>query len=219
MSLSLVVLGIVAVLFIGYLLVPSIRERLGTSPIQTVGSFRRGMNALARPDARRSAYMASTTPIAPGGNRPVLMPTEPTAQLVSQAPRRRAAAQRRQSIMVALSVATILFFLLGLFSHQLWWVAFPLLVLTLAYMSLAHEAARKDEERLRAEKMERIRSQRRQVRTAQGDVRMQAMPVGQPDRRPPSRLLQSPSHAQPQRKGPSGAGRRARRGNRLSSGV
>ncbi|MCC7078850.1 MAG: hypothetical protein IT198_17175 [Acidimicrobiia bacterium] len=216
MSFSLVVLAIVAILFIAYLLAPSIRERMGASPVQTVGTFRRGMNALAHHDNRRATYMASPTV---SGTRPVLVPTEPAAQLVLHEPKRRAAAQRRQSIMVALSGATILFFLLGLFSHQLWWVAFPLLVLTLAYMSLAHEAARKDEARLRAEKLDRIRNQRSRVRLAQGDVTMQPLPVGQTDRRPPSRLLQSPRHAQPQRNGPSEGRRHARREQRVPRGV
>lgn len=101
---SLVLLAALTVLVVGYLLTPSIRDRLlATSPAASVGMWKRGMNAI-RPDnerskrglAARAAHPALIPRDAPSqthaqmrvhnGQRPVLIPTRPLRSGAQAAP-------------------------------------------------------------------------------------------------------------------------------------
>lgn len=166
---SLIVLGLLLA-FVAYLVAPAVRDRLvGTSPANTVGSFRRGMRALAHDDGTTGSYAGAPS------NRPVMMPKRGSRmRAVGSAPAASTtatdsaadaatgfvampAAQRRQIVQASLWVTTIVLIVLGFLATAFWWLAGLSVVLTLAYMAAAHEAARREEERTRARKLERIR--------------------------------------------------------------
>lgn len=160
---SLVVLGLLLA-FVAYLVAPAVRDRLvGTSPANTVGSFRRGMRALAHDDGAAGSYAGGPTKASmtmPGrGAR--MRPVGPAAaHAQTDAPVAAGtvpAAQRRQVVLASLWVATAVFFVLGFLATAAWWLCGLVLVLTLAYMAAAHQVARREEEHARARKLARIR--------------------------------------------------------------
>jgi hypothetical protein len=160
---SLVVLGLLLA-FIAYLVAPAVRDRLvGASPANTVGTFRRGMRALAHDDGASGSYAGASTKgsmTMPGRGARMRPLGSAAAQATTDAPVATGAvpaAQRRQMVQASLWVATGVLFVLGFLATAVWWLCGVVLVLTLAYMAAAHEAARREEERARARKLARIR--------------------------------------------------------------
>lgn len=167
---SFLLLAAVAVLVLGYVLHPSVRNRVfSASPVNSVGAFRRRMNALGNQSGHDSNWLDE--PVYRASGRQVLIPAKPvgapstapvdgdttTAVGAPTAPpptvdtilNPPSALHRRQSIQVVLGSATTFFIVAGFFSRPLWIGAFVFLVAFLGYLGLLHEANRRESERER----------------------------------------------------------------------
>ncbi|MBX7161311.1 MAG: hypothetical protein K1X95_13560 [Acidimicrobiia bacterium] len=179
----------VAVLVLGYVLHPSVRDRVfSASPVNSVGAFKRRMSALGHQSGHDSNWLDE--PVYRASGRQVLIPAKPigttadsffedgdttTAVSAQSAPpsvdtilNPPSALHRRQSIQVVLGSATAFFLVAGFFSRPLWIGAFVCLVAFLGYLGLLHEANRRESERER----------RRQI--VQATRRAQQPPVPEP---------------------------------------
>lgn len=165
---SFLLLAAVAVLVLGYVLHPSVRDRvLSASPVNSVGAFRRRMNALGNQSGHDSNWAGE--PVYRASGRHVLIPAKPLASTPQAQPdgsettapgasapptvdtllNPPSALHRRQSVQVVLGSATAFFLVAGFFSHMLWIGAFLFLVAFLGYLGLLHEAHRREGERER----------------------------------------------------------------------
>lgn len=167
---SFLLLAAVAVLVLGYVLHPSVRDRVfSASPVNSVGAFRRRMSALGHQSGHDSNWLDE--PVYRASGRQVLIPSKPigpspgaladgdtTTAVSAQATppptvdtilNPPSALHRRQSIQVVLGSATTFFLVAGFFSRPLWIGAFVFLVAFLGYLGLLHEANRRESERER----------------------------------------------------------------------
>lgn len=166
---SFLLLAAVAVLVLGYVLHPSVRDRvLSASPVNSVGAFKRRMHALGNQSGHDSNWLQE--PVYRATGRQVLIPSKPIgatgavppdADTATTAPGLSAppsvdtllnppsALHRRQSIQVVLGSATAFFIVAGFFSRPLWIGAFLFLVAFLGYLGLLHETTRRESERER----------------------------------------------------------------------
>lgn len=175
---SFLLLAAVAVLVLGYVLHPSVRDRVfSASPVNSVGAFKRRMNALGSQSGHDSNWLDE--PVYRASGRQVLIPSKPigspsqdlagdaeVAAVAAPAPptvdtllNPPSAVHRRQSIQVVLGSATAFFLVAGFFSHALWVGAFVFLVAFLGYLGLLHETNRREGERERRRQI--VRATRR----------------------------------------------------------
>ena len=163
---SFLLLAAVAVLVIGYVLHPSVRDRVfSSSPVNSVGAFKRRMSALGSQSGHDSNWLQE--PVYRATGRQVLVPSRPIGSLtplddldttasgpvepptVDTILNPSSAAHWRQSVQVVLGSATAFFLVAGFFSHPLWIGAFLFLVAFLGYLGLLHEVNRREGERER----------------------------------------------------------------------
>jgi len=170
-SLGFLLLALFAVLVLGYILHPSVRERVfSSSPSYSVGTFRRRMHALGHQSGHESRWLDEPVYTATAG-RQVLVPAKPIGAspgatatsspaaaptpidtvLNPEAPERR-----RQAVQIVLGAGTGFFLLAGFFSRPLWIGAFVFLVLFLGYLGLLHEATKREQERVRRSELARV---------------------------------------------------------------